>query len=377
MTWKKTMRALLAASLGSLFLWGCGGGGNGTLSVGLTDSASDQYKAVYVTVQEVQVHKSGDGEDSWKTVGTPNKTYDLLKLVNGVRESLGLADLEAGHYTQMRLILSDTPDDGVNLLSHAHPFANYVIDSDDLEHELKVPSGFQTGIKIVQGFDINENSTTELILDFDASASVVIAGNSGQYLLKPTIKVLDTKDASIISGTVTASSDDGAVEGALVSAQIYDGSAADAKDAVVIQAATVSDADGHYSLFLSPGTYNLVAYKEGYQASVVRITVAAGETASQDYSLEAASTGTVSGETSIAGGDPEAFVTLSFRQDATVDGDAEQIELTSRNVANGGTYSVVLPEGDATVVGSSFGVSTQSSSAAVAAGADTVLDIGL
>ncbi|HEX5038358.1 MAG TPA: DUF4382 domain-containing protein [bacterium] len=376
MTWNKTLKTFLAAAFGALSLWGCGGG-TGTLSVGLTDAATDQYKAVYVTIAEVQVHKSGDGEDSWKTVGTPNKTYDLLQLVNGVRESLGLADLDAGHYTQMRLILSDDPDDGVNVLSHAHPFANYAVDTDDLEHELKVPSGFQTGIKIVQGFDINENETTELILDFDAGASVVIAGNSGQYLLKPTIKVLDAKDASIIDGTVTAASDDGAVEGAVVSAQIYDGSAADPKDAVVIQAATVTDADGRYALFLSPGAYNLVVYKEGFQAAATRITVAAGETATQDVSLEAASTGTVSGTTAIAGGDPEAFVTLSFRQDATIDGDAEQIELASRNVANGGTYSVPLPEGGATVVGSSFGATTQSAATTVTAGSDTILDFDL
>ena len=378
MKWNKIVTSLVITPLAALFLWGCGGsGGNGTLSVGLTDASTDQYEAVYVTIKEVQVHMSGGADDSWRTVGTPDKTYNLLTLVNGVRESLGIAALTAGHYTQMRLILGDTPDSSVNIQSLAHPFANYAIDLDGIYHELKVPSGMQTGIKIVQGFDINENSTTELVLDFDAGASVVIAGNSGQYLLKPTIKVLDTREASIISGVVTKSSDDGGLAGTTVSAQIFNGAAVDAKDRVTVQAATISDADGHFSLFLSPGTYNLVFYTQGFQPFVTKITVAAGESATQDASLDAAATGTLSGNTSLSGGDPEAFVTLSFRQDATIEGTAEQIELTSVNVANGGTYSVTLPEGAVTVVGSSFSQTTQTVTSTVIAGSDTAVNVSL
>jgi hypothetical protein len=37
-------------------------------------------------------------------------------------------------------------------------------------------------------------------LDFDASRSIVKAGSSGKWLLKPTIKVLDTEEYSVISG---------------------------------------------------------------------------------------------------------------------------------------------------------------------------------
>ncbi|HSA60157.1 MAG TPA: DUF4382 domain-containing protein [bacterium] len=378
MKWNKLVKSLVVTPLAAFFLWGCGSsGGNGTLSVGLTDASTDQYQAVYVTVKAVEVHMSGDAEDSWETVGTPNKTYDLLQLVNGVRETLGIADLKAGHYTQMRLILGDTPEGSINILSLAHPFANYVIDLDGNAHELKVPSGMQTGIKIVHGFDINENSTTELVLDFNAGASVVIAGNSGKYLLKPTIKVLDTRKASIISGEVTQSPDDSGLAGTTVSAQIFDGAAADAKDRVTVQAATISDDDGRFSLFLSPGTYNLVFYKQGFQAFVTKITVAAGETATQDAALGTAATGTLSGTTSFSGGDPDAFITLSFRQDQTIEGNAEQIEITSLNVANGGSYSATLPEGAVTIVGSSFGQETDTEISAVIAGSNTTMDMSL
>ncbi|MCK7490916.1 MAG: DUF4382 domain-containing protein [Comamonadaceae bacterium] len=68
-------------------------------------------------------------------------------------------------------MIGETADGGVNIRGQAHPFANYVIDDSNDYHELKIPSGFQTGVKIVQGFEINENRTTELLLDFDASRS--------------------------------------------------------------------------------------------------------------------------------------------------------------------------------------------------------------
>ena len=231
-----------------------GNGGTGTLSLNLTDATTTDYKAIYVTIKEVRVHRK-DGSN-WQVAATPNKTYNLLELVNGVREHLGMAELQTGFYTQMRLIIGDTADGGINIKSNSHPFANYIIDSSDVEHKLKIPSGPQTGIKI-GGFFINQDQTTELILDFDASKSIVKAGSSEKWLLKPTIKVLNTEYYSIIEGTV------GTIEGVLVSAQTYDTSAPDAKDEVLVQTATLTDVNGPYKMFLEPGTYNIVAYKEG------------------------------------------------------------------------------------------------------------------
>lgn len=366
-----------------VFFWACSSGGSsgtGTLSASLTDAATDQYQAVYVTINEIQVNRSADGEETeagWVSVGTPNKTYNLLDLVNGVRESLGITDLPSGHYTQMRLILSETPDDSINILSEAHLFANYVIDLSGETHELKVPSGMQTGIKIVQGFDVNENETTELVLDFNASASVVVAGNSGQYLLKPTIKILETTEASIISGLVTKAVDDSSLMGVLVSAQIFDSSAVDAQERVTVETATLSDEDGRYSLFLSPGTYNLVFYKDGYQASVTKITVVAGDAVTQDAVLAVSTTGTLLVSSAISDEDDEAYATLSFRQGVTIDEASEEIELFALNFSDGGTDSVSLPTGDIIVVSSSYAETTQSTTVTINAGTETVLNVSL
>ena len=363
--------AVLAAGLS-----GCAANDNpGRLSLSLADASTALYKAVYVTILEVGVHFGEDPADLWTTVGAPAKTYNLLDLVNGVREDLGLADLVSGHYTQLRLILGDISDGGVNILSVVHPYANYVIDTSNQYHELKIPSGMQTGIKIVQGFDINQNQTTELILDFDAARSVVVAGQSGKYLLKPTIQVLGTALAAIVNGTVTNAADQADVEGALVSAQVYDPATADVKDQVVVETSTISDSAGGYKLFIAAGAYNLVASKEGFAPFPVALTVAADSTSTQDFALTAAATGTLTGAVTIAGADAETFATISIRQSIMLGTSNVVIEVMSMNVASGGAYSAVLPAGNYTVISSTAGKLTQQANAAVTAGVPKTLDI--
>lgn len=331
---------------------GDGGGSTGTMNLSLTDASTNDYKAVYVTIKQVEVHK--DSGTGWEVVSTPAKTYNLLDLVNGAREQLALATLATGHYTQMRLILGDTPDNSTNILSRAHPHANYFINTSDQWFELKVPSGYQTGIKIVKGFDIHTDETTELILDFDAARSIVKAGSSGKWLLKPTIKVLETKECSIIQGNAGQG-------GVLVSAQAYNPTAASEEDEVEVKAATVTDDNGNYKLFLEPGTYTLVAYKDGYAPSYKtdKIDTVTPNIYTENFTLAPSDMGTLTGSISIF--DPEQHAAISIRQDATVGGNTEPIEVKSFQVADGGSIFTGLPVGVDiyTAVISTYGKTTQ------------------
>jgi hypothetical protein len=387
---KRIRLPYLVLALCALFVlpsWGGDGRGGtaqtGTLSVGLTDASTDDYKAVYVTIGQVQLQVSAD---AWKVVASPNKTYNLLDLANGVQALLGIAELDAGDYTQMRLIIGDTPDDGQNILNGKHPYANYVIDLNDNEHELKIPSGFQAGVIVDQGFRINANQTTELILDFSASASVVVADNSGKWLLKPTIKVLNTMDYSIISGSV----DDAAgnpLPGVLVSAQIYTVYPTPApqgvdpiKDAVVVESSTVTDDEGKYKIFINPGTYNIVAYRTAYLPGVqCSVQLGSGEEENFDFTLTQKSSETFTTNVFITT-DPEddQYETLSFRQTAPYDGGPIhdiKIEVESVNLKDG-SYHLVLPEGQYEVVVSSYEVPTEVEELKIDFGVtDTVLDI--
>ncbi len=355
---------------------GGSGGGTGTLVLGLTDASTNDYQAIYVTIAEVQVNKAAEGEEDegagWQTILTPDTTYNLLELVNGVIETLGIAELAAGKYNQMRLILADQPDDSLNILGESHPFANYLIDSEDNYKELKVPSGFQTGIKIVKGFTIYGNQATEITLDFDAMKSVVQAGKSGKYLLKPTIKVLET-----IVNSVAGAVDDGTdpLAGALVSAQVYDPVATDAKDEVSTESSTVTSESGAYVLYLAPGTYNIVAVQAGYEPGCTEAVATGFEEYTADFSLDlAAALGTATGTINGLETDEDS-ATLSFRRTQNCGNGDVTIEVELVNVGEGGSYNVSLPAGDYQLVVSSAGETTQVFDIGIADSTETVQDI--
>jgi hypothetical protein len=382
----KKLNILLLCLLFGFSLAACGGGGGsdggqGSLSTSLTDSTTDEYRAVYVTIARVEVHHDGDG--SWETVAEPNKTYNLLTLVNGVRETLGIATLATGHYTQMRLIIGETAEEnGLNMFSMLHPHANYIINMDDDIHPLKVASGTNTGLKIVNGFDINENQTTELILDFDAMSSVVIAGSSGNYLLKPTVKVINTANYAIVYGTVTNTDTTSPIllEGAFASAQSADPENSDAKDQVVIEAGTLADENGEYALFLAPGGYNLVTTQAGYLTDCTVVTLDADSTTTVDFTLSDATTGsgTLFGVVTISTpANDDQYVTIDFRQNITCfEAQDAMISVMSVNVADGGDYTVNLPAGEYQIVASTSNETTQSiDDVTVTSGTETQLNI--
>ena len=366
---------LIFSAILLLFVSACGGGGGGssdtggtgTLAVSLTDSAGS-YKAVYITVESVEVHTGGNdnNKNNWETIPMDVDTINLCDLTNGVFEELGSIRLGSGNYTQLRLHLNDIAEDGeLNILSEMHPHANYVILEDDTVHELKVPSGFQSGVKIVKGFTISTDGTTEIILDFDASRSVVEAGNSGQWLLKPTIKVGEIEEYSIINGQVTDDASEG-IANVYVSAQIFDPDAQFKEDEVVIQAGTLTDTNGNYSLFVMPNTYNLVAYIDGKEFGLSRIKTSEGQVLDDpvmtDFQLVTSTNmGNIEGDVSITGATDEQYATISYRQGITCFGcdTNEMIEIKSVNVVNGADYGTELPTDSYKRVASTYGYKTQ------------------
>ncbi|MBA7663414.1 hypothetical protein ES703_71455 [subsurface metagenome] len=98
------------------------------------------------------------------------KTYDLLKL-RFIEEKIVDSTLPEGTYTQIRLVV-----DSGRIVINGEP------------HEMTVPS---SEVKIPYVFNVMEEGTTEIVLDFEAEHSIhaVNAGLSEQYILRPVIKV--------------------------------------------------------------------------------------------------------------------------------------------------------------------------------------------
>ena len=358
----RDLGCFLAVSLMVMSLVSCGGGGGGgtagttgTLSLGLTDAPGD-YQHVWVTIKEIQVNKAAEeeGDDSgWLTVFTMEETIDLKTLENGEIFDFGLAELEIGHYNQMRLILAADP-------VAPHPFANYLVIEGAQEEEyvigepgeyyaikeLEVPGGVETGIKIHK-FEIEEQGTTALVLDFDAKTSVAKIGKSGKWHLKPNIKVLETVQNSIGDNAIADS-----VGGVNVSAQIYTPEPADPSwdpmDEVTVEGTAESDDDGYYKIFLPPNTYNVVATKDGFIPECLEVQAEFFEDLKDvDFALEAEpETITISGVVSGLATDTDT-AQLSIRQlDVACVGGATNvtIEVASDRPVNG-DYSITVPAG--------------------------------
>lgn len=160
-------------------------GQTGTMEVQLTDAPAN-YDEVNVHINRVEVNDM-ESDTGWVNIGSPDKTYNLLELTNGATTVLGSEELPVGTYQQIRLILSA---DGHNVVM------------DGNEYDLKVPSGAQTGIKLDVDAEIEPDFTYELLLDFDASRSVVKRGNNNDYLLKPVVRAQNLAVTGNIAGTV-------------------------------------------------------------------------------------------------------------------------------------------------------------------------------
>jgi hypothetical protein len=244
----------------------CGGGGGGDgsvpqgpLRVSLTDAPSC-YENVFVTVEKVRVHKAdsaGDGESGWEEIVPPNGPVkiDLLNLTNGEIADLGTAQVDVGSYTQLRLVLAEN--------STADPLANSVKPIGGTLQPLKTPSAQQSGLKIRADFAVSTTRTADMLLDFDACKSVVYAGNSGQYILKPVVR-LGEKVAGSIQGYVTTTM---TLATTSVSAQ---------QNGEIVRS-TMPDANGLFKLaYLPSGTYTVVITANERATGVISSVPVAG-----------------------------------------------------------------------------------------------------
>lgn len=250
--------ALLGATaLSTAVLSACGGGSVarpatpvstlGTLAVAMTDAPACGFDAVNVTVSMLRVHRSEGASDldgGWTDISlSPAKKINLLNLTNGVLEALGQTSLEAGRYTQLRLVLDANGNTVV-------PTAGKT------EQPLETPGSIQSGIKLVGNFDVTAGQKTDVVLDFDACKSVLARGR-GSYALKPVVKVAPVT-LNGISGYISTALLGRSVQ---VSAQ---------QNGQIVSATTPNVSTGEFFLSrLAPGNYDVVITANDSAASVV------------------------------------------------------------------------------------------------------------
>ena len=186
-------------------------GGTGTLTLGVTDAPVDGADAVNVVFTAIGL-KPADGdavtfacdepaaEPLLDCGGTGSRTLDLLTLTGPVQVNL-LEDvaIPAGRYDWIRLRVdaaSPTPNStGAS-----------TIEIGGATHVLAIPSGRQTGLKLVSGFVVPAGGSRSLTIDFDLRSAVTELPRpvEPRYLLRPALRLVDTARAGHLAGAVTA-----------------------------------------------------------------------------------------------------------------------------------------------------------------------------
>lgn len=162
----------------------------GAMRVLLTDAPA-YYEEVNIEILRVLVNQDGDEEvvdengEGWVAIVEDSMNVNLLDYQHGETLELGEVELVPGRYNQIRLILGD----------------NNTVVVDGETHTLTTPSAQQSGYKLNIQADVEEGEIYELVIDFDATQSVVETGNHN-FILRPVLRTVDLQQNGSIAGTV-------------------------------------------------------------------------------------------------------------------------------------------------------------------------------
>lgn len=284
------------AGIALLGLAGCGGGGSGTMmSLSVADAPVDGAEKVVVEFSGVELVPNS-GSPVTINFAAP-KTIDLLNDSGTASAVLFSQPIPPGSYGQIRLLV----------VADGDPSNSYIVLSDGSMLGLMVPSGAQTGLKLVSGFTVPGSGVVDYTIDFDLRQAVVCpAGQNPACLLKPVERLVDNTTVGNIQGQVANTLVTG---GCTPGVYLYAGtvtapedmnSAAPAGDtnqpiASKVPVATSTPPYYYQFTFLTPGSYTLAFTCQAAQDNPAQadpavtfspvksgITVSAGQTTTVD-----------------------------------------------------------------------------------------------
>lgn len=197
---KSKISVQISAILGMAFVLGsCGGSSSGSdatgvLNLAVTDAPIDDLAKVVIEFTGVSV-KPANG-DAIEFMFDEAQSIDMLELQGNLAEGiLTDATVPAGEYEWIRLHVNAEYDNVMD---------SYAETELGTQLELWIPSGNQTGLKLVRGFTVAAGGVADFTVDFDLRKSIVSTPNEEGLKFKPVLRLIDNIQAGSISGTVDA-----------------------------------------------------------------------------------------------------------------------------------------------------------------------------
>ncbi len=300
---KSSFFAVLVVLFASIIISGCEKDDNGSdsqkggINLYITDAPIDfsEIEGVYITFTEIQYHDTGDG--NWYSFDEFDGpvTINLLDYTRGESSLLGFFEMPAGNYSQIRFMLQ-APERGQQ--GPPQTPGSYLEFIDGTTTSLFVPSGSQSGFKGVGSFSVSSTGITEITADFDVRRSVVKAGASGRYILKPVIRLIVSGESGRIRGEVTNIPEETDItvyayeHGTYTSEEAAEPVEEEVRFPNAVNSDMVDEQNIYHLDFLAGGSYDLVvgASQDGEFIEVIgvieSVEVVSGETTNQPIDID-------------------------------------------------------------------------------------------
>jgi hypothetical protein len=277
-----TMAAALAVSLAAAA--GCGGGGGGgsgtgTLELLVTDDpfAHGLVAEARVTVSEVRLR----GPSGWiDLLDGPPVELDVVHLRNGATALLTQAEIPAGSYDQLRLVVDEgylkliDDDEFSTALGNLHPTST---STSGLKLDIDPPLGVVDGVARSLLLDLDLTKTFKAVPGEDPLSAAF-------YQLHPVIHVANLSTTGEVRGFVREDTGTDGQNG-LADATIYLLLPGETDTQNAVQT-TATEPDGAYALIgVEPGTYDVLAELGPRQARSDGHEVLAGSVTEVDFLL--------------------------------------------------------------------------------------------
>jgi hypothetical protein len=251
--------ALAATALG---ITACGAGSSSTptnqaqMRLSVSD-APPADGATHVVVVFTGVELTGDSGPPVTITFPAPKTIDLMTQSGTASAVLFDEPIPPGSYGQIRLMV--TADGSAN--------NSYIDLASGARFGLRVPSGSETGLKLVSGFTVPSSGVVDYTIDFDLRKAITCPpGQAPACILKPVERLVNNTSVGNIQGQITSALPSGCTPGVYLYSgaitqpeDMNSNASSDPNQPLASKAPVATSMPPYYYqfTFLPPGTYTV------------------------------------------------------------------------------------------------------------------------